>query len=145
MKKILIANRGEIAVRICRACRDAGYRSVAIASQADREALHARMADECHVLEGNSPRETYLDQTAILDIAARADADAMHPGYGLLSENESFAAAVEAAGLTWIGPPAETIALLGSKVGARSIARSVGAPLLPASGDGRGDRRRYHP
>lgn len=132
MKRILIANRGEIAVRIIRACRDAGYHSIAIASEADRSALPAREADECHVLLGNSPRETYLNQEAILAIAAQANADAVHPGYGLLSENETFAAAVEAMGLTWIGPSSDAIVRLGDKVAAREIARSVGAPLLPS-------------
>ncbi|MEP7174451.1 MAG: biotin carboxylase N-terminal domain-containing protein, partial [Aestuariivirga sp.] len=135
MKKILIANRGEIALRIVRACRDAGYISVAIASEADREGLHARSAHECHVLTGNSPLETYLNQSAILGIAAHTGADAIHPGYGLLSENESFAAAVEAANIIWIGPTAQSIAQLGDKVSARSIARSVGAPLLPSLDD----------
>ncbi|MCF6110410.1 acetyl/propionyl/methylcrotonyl-CoA carboxylase subunit alpha [Mesorhizobium muleiense] len=132
MKKILIANRGEIALRIVRACRDAGYTSVAIASEADRQALHARSADEFHVLKGNAPRETYLNQQAILAIAADAGADAVHPGYGLLSENETFAAAVQEAGLTWIGPAPEAIAQLGDKVAARAIARRAGAPLLPS-------------
>ncbi|AZO07910.1 ATP-grasp domain-containing protein [Mesorhizobium sp. M3A.F.Ca.ET.080.04.2.1] len=132
MKKILIANRGEIALRIVRACRDAGYTSVAIASEADRQALHARSADESHILTGTAPRDTYLNQGAILSIAARAGADAVHPGYGLLSENETFAAAVMAAGLTWIGPSPEAIAQLGDKVAARAIARRAGAPLLPS-------------
>lgn len=136
MKKILIANRGEIALRIVRACRDAGYLSVALASEADRDALHARAADETFSLKGNSPLETYLNQSAILDIAKRCGADAVHPGYGLLSENETFAAAVEAAGLVWIGPPPEAIAQLGDKVKARAIARKVGAPLLPSLDDG---------
>ncbi len=132
MKKILIANRGEIALRIIRACRDSGYASVAIASEADRHAQHALQADECYVLPGNSPRDTYLNQDAILEIARRSDADAVHPGYGLLSENEVFAAAVVVAGLTWIGPSAEAIANLGDKVAARNIARVAGAPLLPS-------------
>jgi acetyl-CoA/propionyl-CoA carboxylase biotin carboxyl carrier protein len=132
MKKILIANRGEIALRIARACRDAGYRSVAIASEADMHALHARTADEVFALKGNSPLETYLNQQAILDIATRSGADAVHPGYGLLSENETFAAAVQAAGLVWIGPSPEAISQLGDKVKARAIARKVGAPLLPS-------------
>lgn len=136
MKKILIANRGEIALRIVRACRDAGYRSVAIASEADMQSLHVRAADEVFALKGNSPLETYLNQAAILDIAARSGADAVHPGYGLLSENETFAAAVQAAGLVWIGPPPESIAQLGDKVKARAIARMVGAPLLPSLDDG---------
>jgi acetyl-CoA/propionyl-CoA carboxylase, biotin carboxylase, biotin carboxyl carrier protein len=132
MKKILIANRGEIALRIVRACRDAGYASVAIASEVDRQAPHARLADERYILKGIAPRETYLNQQAILEIALRSGADAIHPGYGFLSENEVFAAAVEASGLTFIGPPADTIARLGDKVAAREIARKVGAPLLPS-------------
>ncbi|WP_431324942.1 acetyl/propionyl/methylcrotonyl-CoA carboxylase subunit alpha [Rhizobium sp. YTU87027] len=136
MKKILIANRGEIALRIARACRDAGYRSIAIASEADLQSMHARAADEVHTLKGNSPLDTYLNQQAILDIAAKSNADAVHPGYGLLSENETFAAAVEAAGLVWIGPSADAIAQLGDKVKARAIARKVGAPVLPSLDDG---------
>lgn len=136
MKKILVANRGEIALRIVRACKDAGYQSVAIASEADRRAMYARAADEVFLLKGNSPLETYLNQSAILEIADKSGADAIHPGYGLLSENEEFAGAVEAAGLVWIGPPAEAIAQLGDKVRARAIARKVGAPLLPSLDDG---------
>lgn len=135
MKKILIANRGEIALRIIRACRDAGYRSVAITSESDMNALYARAADEVFPLKGNSPVETYLNQAAVLDIAKKSGADAIHPGYGLLSENEIFAAAVEAAGLVWIGPPAAAIVQLGDKVKARAIARKVGAPLLPSLED----------
>lgn len=136
MKKILIANRGEIALRIVRACREAGYLSVAIASEADVKSVYARAADELHLLPGTSPLETYLNQAAVLDIARKSGADAVHPGYGLLSENESFAAAVEAEGLTWIGPSAAAIAELGDKVSARAIARKVGAPLLPSLDDG---------
>ncbi|MCZ7889678.1 MULTISPECIES: acetyl/propionyl/methylcrotonyl-CoA carboxylase subunit alpha [Agrobacterium] len=136
MKKILIANRGEIAVRIARACRDAGYRSIAVASESDMQSLHARAADEVHMLKGNSPVETYLNQQAILDIAVRSRADAVHPGYGVLSENETFAAAVEAAGLVWIGPSADAIKQLGDKVKARAVARKVGAPLLPSLDNG---------
>jgi acetyl-CoA/propionyl-CoA carboxylase biotin carboxyl carrier protein len=136
VKKILVANRGEIAVRIIRACRDAGYVSIAIASEADSQALFARLADEVHALSGTSPLQTYLNQQAILDIAARSGADAVHPGYGLLSENAEFAAAVEAAGLKWIGPSASAIDLLGDKVAARGIAKKVGAPLLPSVDDG---------
>lgn len=136
MKKILIANRGEIALRIVRACREAGYLSVAIASEADVKSGYARAADEVHILPGTSPLETYLNQAAVLDIARKSGADAVHPGYGLLSENESFAAAVEAEGLTWIGPSAAAISELGDKVSARAIARKVGAPLLPSLDDG---------
>ena len=132
MKKILIANRGEIAIRIIRACRDAGYVSVAVASDADRLAMHARTADETQILPGTSPADTYLNHNAILAAATRAGADAIHPGYGFLSENDEFAAAVEAAGLIWIGPSSEAIRVLGDKVAARAIARSVGVPLLPS-------------
>lgn len=136
MKKILVANRGEIALRIIRACRESGYQSVAIAAEPDAAALHARLADECHILPGSAPLETYLNQAAILEIARKSGADAVHPGYGLLSENDQFAAAVEAAGLTWIGPSASAIALLGDKVSARTIARDAGSPLLPSRDDG---------
>ncbi|BDA87175.1 acetyl/propionyl-CoA carboxylase subunit alpha (plasmid) [Aureimonas sp. SA4125] len=132
MKKILIANRGEIALRIVRACRDAGYASVAIVSDVDRNAPHARFADEVYHLEGTSPRETYLNQAAILDVAARSSADAIHPGYGFLAENEIFAAAVMDAGLVWIGPDAAVIARLGDKVAARAVAREAGVPVLPS-------------
>lgn len=133
---MLVANRGEIAVRVIRACRDAGIQSVAIASTADADAKHARLADEVHSLAGNSPAETYLNQAAILAIARKSGVDAVHPGYGLLSENAEFAAAVEGEGLIWIGPKATVIAALGDKVKAREIAQAAGAPLLPASADG---------
>ncbi len=136
MKKILIANRGEIALRIVRACRDAGYLSVAIASEADAQASYVLAADEAHVMPGTSPGDTYLNQAAILGIARKSGADAVHPGYGLLSENETFAAAVVANGLTWIGPSADVIVQLGDKVSARSVARRVGVPLLPSVEDG---------
>ncbi len=136
LTKILIANRGEVALRIIRACRDAGYVSVAIASDADQNAKYVRAADEVHSLPGNSPADTYLNQKAILEIARAAGADAIHPGYGLLSENEDFAAAVEEAGFVWIGPDAKAIAALGDKVRARAIAVAAGAPLLAASMDG---------
>jgi len=135
VKKILIANRGEIAVRIIRACRDVGYTSIAIASDADREALYTRLADEVHHLPGTSPAQTYLNQSAIIELARAAGAEAIHPGYGLLSENAEFAQAVQDAGLVWIGPSASAINLLGDKVAARQIAREVGAPLLPSVDD----------
>jgi acetyl-CoA/propionyl-CoA carboxylase, biotin carboxylase, biotin carboxyl carrier protein len=133
MRKVLIANRAEIAVRIIRACRDAELASVAIYSDADREAQHARMADEAYALGGDSPGETYLDIGKIIDIARRAEADAVHPGYGFLAENAAFAQAVIDAGLTWIGPPPSAIDALGDKVKAREIARRVGAPLTPGT------------
>jgi len=133
MRKVLIANRGEIAVRVCRACRDAGLASVAVYADPDREALHVRLADEAMALGGDTPQTSYLDPEKILRAAGRAGADALHPGYGFLSENAEFAEAVIAAGLTWIGPPPSAIRLLGDKISARAIARRVDAPQAEGS------------
>ncbi|THJ67410.1 ATP-grasp domain-containing protein [Arthrobacter echini] len=133
MKKVLIANRGEIAVRIIRACTDAELTSVAVYSDVDADALHVRLSDEAYALPGSSSADTYLNIAGLLDVAARAGADAVHPGYGFLSENADFAQAVLDAGLTWIGPPPEAIRILGNKVTARDIAVKVGAPLVPGS------------
>jgi acetyl-CoA/propionyl-CoA carboxylase biotin carboxyl carrier protein len=133
MQRILIANRGEIAVRIERACADAGYTSIAVYADQDFDAMHVRMADEAYALSGETPTETYLDMEKILDIAKEAKADAIHPGYGFLSENADFARAVEEAGLIFIGPTADSIDQLGDKVVARQIASSVGAPLVPGT------------
>ncbi|WP_018119072.1 acetyl/propionyl/methylcrotonyl-CoA carboxylase subunit alpha [Corynebacterium mastitidis] len=135
LSTVLIANRGEIAVRIARVAADLGMRSIAVYSDADAEAPHARAADEAYRLPGTSPAETYLNAPAILDVAVRAGADCIHPGYGFLSENSDFARDVLAAGLTWIGPAPETIDSLGDKVAARRIAESVGAPLAPGTSD----------
>ena len=133
MQKILIANRGEIAVRILRACDDAGYESVAVYADSDADALHVQLATEAYALGGTSPADTYLNVEKLLQIAAHAGADAVHPGYGFLSENADFAQAVIDAGLVWIGPSPASIRLLGNKISAREIAIRVGAPLVPGT------------
>ena len=135
MKAVLIANRGEIAVRVARAARDHGIKSIAIYSDEDRTSLHVATADEAYALNGLSAAETYLDQRKIIEIAKKSGADAVHPGYGFLSENADFADLVIAAGLIWIGPPPNAIRLLGDKVSARKIAAEVGAPLVAGTVD----------
>lgn len=133
VRKVLVANRGEIAVRVIRTCRDMDIASVAVYADQDRSALHAVLADEAYALDGSTAAETYLMIEKILEVAQRSEADAIHPGYGFLSENPEFAQAVMDAGLTWIGPPPDAIRALGDKVSARRIAEQAGAPLVPGT------------
>ena len=133
MKRLLVANRGEIAVRIVRAARELGIETIAVASEADLDALHTRVADRCEPIGPAEASESYLSIDRILEAATHAGADGVHPGYGFLAENADFAEAVEAAGLTWVGPPAEAMRLMGDKLAARAAVEPRGVPVPPAA------------
>jgi acetyl-CoA carboxylase biotin carboxylase subunit len=133
LRKVLVANRGEIAIRVIRACREMGLGSVAVYSDADKNALHVRMADEAVAIGPPEPARSYLDGAKIVDAARRTNADAVHPGYGFLSENAGFAKLVEDAGLIWIGPPSSAIAKLGNKLEVRKLAATLGIPTVPGT------------
>ncbi len=144
IQKVLIANRGEIAVRVIRACRDLGIRTVAVYSDPDRTALHVRYADEAYHIGPPAPRESYLRIEKILEVAKKSGADAIHPGYGFLSEREDFAQAVADEGLIFIGPPPSAIATMGNKEAARETVKRAGVPVIPGTEPGLRDDEIIH-
>ncbi|MBU1637958.1 hypothetical protein KKC97_09860, partial [bacterium] len=133
IKKVLIANRGEIAVRIARTCREMGIATAAVYSDVDRNALHVQVCDEAIAIGGETAAESYLVQEKILKAAKETGADAIHPGYGFLSENPTFAEKVKASGFIWIGPPAQAIRVMGSKTEARRLMKAAKVPVVPGS------------
>ena len=132
-KKLLIANRGEIALRIVRACREMGIAAVAVYSEADRNSLHVRHADEAYLIGPAPARESYLNGERIIEVARKAGTDALHPGYGFLAENADFAQACLDAGMAWVGPSPQSIRTLGDKVQARRLMQEAGIPVVPGS------------
>ena len=133
LKKVLIANRGEIAVRIIRACREMGIRTVAVYSQADKEALHVKLADEAICIGPASSIQSYLNEKAIIEAACLTGADSIHPGFGFLSENSGFAKICEEIGIKFIGPSYELITLMGNKSKAKETMKKAGVPVVPGS------------
>ncbi|MBK53083.1 MAG: hypothetical protein CMG58_00445 [Candidatus Marinimicrobia bacterium] len=133
IKKILIANRGEIAVRIIRTCREMGIKSIAVYSKADRVSLHVLLADEAYYIGPSQSIKSYLDVNKILEVIKKSNADAVHPGYGFLSENANFASTIKQNGIKWIGAPFEAITLMGDKMAARNVAKKYSIPLIPGT------------